>query len=163
VRGLVKYYPANDLVGLPYTDLELPDHLTGQPVRFGDHHEPGKLLAVLYWSPRCPYSRQAMPSLVAAHRTYAPRFFNMISVVRDGTPEEIQERVAAFQVKFPILADRDKQFTTLYRVVSTPTLVIIGPDGTVDSVYTSGKVNYLPVIWARVNSLIVSRNGTSGG
>ncbi len=157
VRGALRYYPANELVGRPYGDLELPDRLTGKPVRLGDHVEPGKLAAVLYWSPRCPHSRWVMPGLVAAYKTYAPKFVKVISVVRDGTPEEIREQAAAHRMEFPILEDRDKKFTTLYRIISTPTLVIIGPDGTVDSVYTSGRLSYLPILQAKINSLILSR------
>jgi len=40
---------------------------------------------------------------------------------------------------FPTLVDKDMQIASLYQVVSTPTLVVIRPDGVIDSVLLSGE------------------------
>jgi len=154
VFRLMQYYPVNDFIGEKYKDIELKEYKTDRAFRFSNHVGPGKVTAIFYWSPRCPYTRKMIPGIVAAYRHYAGGKLDMISVVRDGTPAEVDEFVNVHDVKFPILEDPDHAFTSLYRVVATPTLILVGPDGTIDSVYTSGNINYLPILSTRIDKLL---------
>jgi len=154
VFGLMKYHPASDFVGEKFMDFELKDYKTGASVRFSKHVGPGKVAGILYWSPKCPYTRKAMPGVVAGYRQFAGHGLDLISVVRDGSDEDVDAYAKAQGITFPILRDPDKNFTSLYRVVATPTLILIGPDGTVDSVYTTGKINYYPVFATKIKTLV---------
>lgn len=154
VFRLLKYFPVNDFIGEKFKDLELKDYASSRPLRFADHVGAGKVTAIFYWSPTCPYTRKAMPGIVAAHRQFAGSKLDLISVVRDGTPAEVGDFAEAHGIAFPILADASHAFTSLYRVVSTPTLIFIGPDGVIDSVYTSGNVNYYPIFATRIEKIL---------
>jgi hypothetical protein len=158
VRGLMRHYPASDLIGLPYHNLVLPEYDSGRSLRLADVVEPGKVTALWYWSPNCTHSRNAMPGVVVAQRTFGQKYLNLVSVVREGSRKEIRQFAESQRINFPILRNRDSLFTTKYRVVSTPTLIIIGPDGKVDSVYTSGKINYFPVFRARIEALVLKKS-----
>jgi peroxiredoxin len=155
VFKLAQHHPIKDLIGQRYKDFVLREYETGTPVKLSDKIEAGRLTAILYWSPRDRYSRSSMPGFVAAHRTFSGDLLNIISVLRDGTKEEVSAFAKERQILFPILSDPEKIFSSLYRAVSTPTLVIIKPDGIIDSVYTSGKVNFLPVFMTKLKKLIV--------
>ena len=158
VYGLVRYYPANDLVGETFRDLTLPSYLTGDSIRLADHVKPGRLTVIFYWGARCPHSRRAMPTVVSAVQGYGGKYLDLISVVRlkDGeTKADIQKYVTDNRINFPVLEDRGRRFTTLYRVVTTPTFIVIRPDGVVDSVYTSGGTNYNAVVGAKVANLLL--------
>jgi cytochrome oxidase Cu insertion factor (SCO1/SenC/PrrC family) len=95
-----------------------------------------------------------MPAFVAGHKSYGAKSLTILAIARDGSPAEIAAFAEKFGIAFPILENRGKRFSSLYRVISTPTLIIIGPDGVVDSAYTSGEINYLPVLMAKIRSLV---------
>ena len=46
------------------------------------------------------------------------------------------------QFVFPTLVDKTQVISHLYQVTSTPTIVIIGPNGVIDSVITSGTQDF---------------------
>ncbi len=155
-RVLWRHYPANDLKSRPFERLALPELGTGATLRIADFVEPGKLAAILYWSPSCRYSKSVMPGVVAAQRTFGGKQLNLLSVVRDGDDEEVRRFADEQGMSFPIARNRDKRFSTKYRVVSTPTLITIGPDGRIDDVYTSSNINFFAVLRARIEALILS-------
>lgn len=155
VLKLLRHYVVNDWIGQPYLEFELPEYDSGKPVRLSDRIVPGKVTAVLYWSPSDPHTQRVMPGLVAGHKTYSPKYLDLISVARDGTREEIRAFAGKLGISFTILENREKVFSNLYRVQSTPSLIVIRPDGIVDSVYTSGSVNYFTVLQAKIHSLIL--------
>jgi peroxiredoxin len=154
IEVLERYYPAEDLVGKDFRDVTLPERLTGRPLRLADHVKPGRLTGVLYWSPRCPYSRKAMSGFVWGMRDMG-KFLDIVSVVREGDDAEIRRFAEEQKITFPILEDRDRAFSRPYRAISTPTFILIGPDGVIDSVNTTGNVNYYTVLMAKVKALIL--------
>ena len=82
---------------------------------------------------------------------------DLISVVNLKDEDEernCEDTIRAHKITFPVLRDEDRRVSGLFKVVSTPTLVIVRPDGIVDSVYTSGKANYLPIFKARVKAVM---------
>ena len=155
VFNQMPYFPASDLVGERFRDFVLPEHGSGRDLRLADHVKEGRLTALLYWSPACRFSRWTMPAFVAGHRTYGGKYLDLISVVRGAGSADVGKYADENKIAFPILDDRGKRFTSLYRVVSTPTLILIRPDGIVDSVYTDGKVNYFPVLMTKIRTLVL--------
>jgi len=158
VFGLLPYANAGDFIGGKFMDFTLPDYASGVSLRLADHVGPGHVTALFYWSPRCPFSKRVMPMVTASWRTYHPKYLDIVSVVRMKSGEnkdEVTKYAAENNVAFPVLLDRNHRFTDLYRVTATPTLIIIGPDGKVDSVYTSGNVNVFAILQAKINNLVV--------
>jgi thiol-disulfide isomerase/thioredoxin len=158
VFGLQPYYPVNDFIGSKFADIILPDYKTGEDLKLSDHVNPGRLTAILYWGSHCPYSRKVMPAVVLASRNFHEKYLDVISVVRmksGETQEDVGKYAAETGIPFPILQDRGHRFTNAYRVTSTPTLIVIRPDGILDSVYTSSTANFFAVLMTKINALVV--------
>jgi hypothetical protein len=151
-----RYYPAEDLVGRSYLDAALPERGGGRLVKLSEHVKPGKLTAILYWSPRCRFSKRAMAGFVNAHRDQG-RFVEILSVARSGEDDEVRRYAEQAGIAFPILEDRDRSFSRPYRILTTPTLIIVRPDGVIDSVYTTGTANYYAVLGARIRAILNPR------
>ena len=150
VPRLPRYLPAADMVGERFRDFALPDYRTGDLLKLSDHVKPGRLTALFYWGVTCALSKAGMPEIVAAHRTFGGRYLDVISVVRDRDKAKVEAFAAENGMTFPILQDRDGRFTSQYRVISTPTLIVIGPDGTVVDVDTGDTRNYYLLLQAKV-------------
>jgi len=166
VPGLAYHYPAVDLVGERFRDFTLPAVVGGQDVRLSDHVKPGRVTALLYWSVWSRYSRQAIPSLAAGFKAYRDKYLELISVVRlkpGETRDAVEKVISGYEIEFPVLEDRGRRFTTLYRAISTPTLIIIRPDGIVDSVYTSGKADLYSVLLAKMRVLVMQAPAPGAG
>lgn len=162
-RNIWKYDPADDLLGHAFLPMTLPAYDTGASLRIGDYVEPGKVTALLFWSPGDRFSRGVLPGVVTAYNTLTRKYLNVFSVVRDGTTKEIGDVASSAKVAFPIAANRDKDFTTKYRILSAPTLIVIGPDGKIDKVVTNGRMNFYTVIAARVKALILDHRAPASG
>jgi len=157
VVNLQTYYPVNDFIGSKFMDLVLPDYKSGDALKLSDHVKPGRLTAIIYWSPHCLYSRKIMPAVVLASRNFHEKFLDVISVVRmksGETREGVGKYAADAGISFPILEDKGHRFTNAYRVTSTPTLIIIRPDGVVDSVYSSSASNFFSILMTKINTLV---------
>ncbi len=153
-REIWRHYPASDLIGTPFHRLALPRYDTGATLQIADYVEPGKVTAILYWSPRCQNSKTVMPGVVIAQKTFGKQL-NLISVVRDGSNDEVRAFAEGQGIDFPIARNKDSRFSTKYRIISTPTLITIAPDGRIDDVFTSGKVNLFAVLRARIEQLVL--------
>jgi len=167
VARLPRYYPAEELVGEPFPDFILKQFQSADRIKMSDlagkAAAEGKITALLFWHPNCPHCKRVMPGIVTAWHSYE-KFFEVVSVANLANANE--ERNAADTIRahgmgFPVLVDEGKRVSELYKVVSTPTMFFIRPDGVVDSVYTSGNVNYVPVFQSRIRAIL--RQGKSGG
>ena len=162
-RNIWKYNPADDFLGQAFRPMTLPAYDTGASLRLGDYVEHGKVTALFYWSPGDRFSRSVMPGVVTAYNTLTRKYLNVFSIARDGTPEEIRAVASSDKVAFPIAMNRDKEFTTKYRVLFTPTLIVIGPDGKIDKVVSDGTMNFYTVLAARVKALVLDHRAPASG
>ena len=159
VARLPRYYPANELVGEISPDFTLAQLEGAARVKLSELLAAGggkKIVALFFWHPDCKDCKQAMPGIVVGWQTYN-KYIDLVSVVALKNADEVrnaQETIRAYSMTFPILEDEGRRVTDLYKVVSTPTMVFIKPDGKVDSVYTAGEVNYLPVFSAKLRSIL---------
>jgi peroxiredoxin len=157
VMSLPRYYPVTDLVGVPVPDFSLARFGADDRVSLTDYvGQEGKVLGIFFWHPNCPQCKTVLPGLMAALKAYGGAI-NMVSVVHiedENEGRNCQDTILALGIAFPVLVDQDRSVGNLFKIISTPTMVIVGPDGIVDSVYTSGKANYLPIFKARISDLL---------
>ncbi len=160
VARLPRYYPANELVGEPFPDFILKRFQSTERIKMSDvagkAGGEGRITALLFWHPNCPHCKRAMPGIVTAWHSYE-KYVEVLSVANLANANE--ERNAADTIRahgmgFPVLVDEGKRVSELYKVVSTPTMFFIRPDGIVDSVYTSGNANYVPVFSSRIQAIL---------
>jgi len=70
---------------------------------------------------------------------------NVITVARvtnEATKIKTQEFCNGSGFVFPTLMDEDQDIASLYQVTSTPTIVVIRPDGVIDSVILSSDQDF---------------------
>jgi peroxiredoxin len=157
IQRLPQYYPVTELVGQKAPDFDLAQFQAPGRFKLSQAAAAGKKITVLFfWHPNCKHCKLLMPSIVAGVHS-APEQVRLVSVVDlAGEDEAVNcaDAVKAHGVPQPILVDDGKRVYEAYKVVSTPTLVFVRPDGVVDSVYTSARMNFVPVMNAKLQSIL---------
>lgn len=160
VGKLPRYYPASDLVGTPFPDFMLRKFEANARIKLSDVVAPRgggqRLTALMFWHPDCKHCKTAMPGLMAGYDAYR-KWLEIVSVVDLRNENEVrncQDAIRGLGVTFPVLVDEGRRVSDLYKVISTPTVFLIGPDGVVDSVYTSGGINFVTVFDRKIVSLL---------
>lgn len=138
---LERYYPVKELVGKPCPDFKAPLLSNSVEQRWSSLLKSDKLNVLIFWSVDCPHCRTSLPEINDWLRNNAASF-NVVtaaSVVDDASKFKTKQFCEINGFVFPTLVDRDNKIGDLYQVTSTPTILIIRPDGVVDSVLLSGQ------------------------
>jgi thiol-disulfide isomerase/thioredoxin len=140
---LAMYQPAIELIGSKYVDFTAPSVSDGGSKKFSSIFAPNKVNVLVFWSVDCPHCKAAMPRLNDWLKTH-PEGINVVTAAR-VTDDAAKARTAEYcklnGFVFPTLVDKDMQVGALYQVISTPTLVVIRPDGVIDSVLFSAETD----------------------
>jgi protein-disulfide isomerase len=102
-----------------------------------------KVNVLVFWSVDCPHCKTSLPKLnewLKGHQAG----MNVISAARitdDATKTRTAEYCRISGFVFPTFVDKDMQIGGVFQVISTPTVVVIRPDGVVDSVLLSGETD----------------------
>jgi peroxiredoxin len=153
---LPRYYPSEELVGEQFPDFILKEFKGDKRVKLSDYVKEDRVTALLFWHPNCKQCKTAMPGIVTGANSYA-KWLDIISVVSLKNSDEArnaEDTIRAHKMEFPVLEDEGKRVKDLYKVLSTPTMFFIRPDGVIDSVYTKGDVNYVPVFSVRIRKIL---------
>jgi len=134
--SLPRYYPVHELVGKKCPDFEAPLMGNGAVRRWSSLFDPNRLNVLVFWSVDCPHCKKSLPEINDWIR-HNPDGINVISAanVSDAaTRTKTEEYCRLNQFVFPTFMDQQQQIGELYQVTSTPTILIIRPDGVIDSV-----------------------------
>ena len=96
---------------------------------------PEKLNVLIFWSVDCPHCRKTLPEINTWLKTNSEGV-NVISaamVPNDAVRTKTKEYCDLNGFVFPTLID-DAEISMLYQVTATPTILLIRPDGVIDSV-----------------------------
>jgi peroxiredoxin len=158
---LPQYYPVNELVGQKCPDFSAPALTDGVSKTFSSMLQPDKVNVLVFWSVDCPHCKSAMPKLNEWLKDH-PDGMNVITAAR-VTDADGQKRTAEYcrlsGFVFPTLVDKDLEIAGRYNVISTPTVVIIRPDGVIDSALTSGEIDIGLALQARKQQLLKGAKG----
>jgi alkyl hydroperoxide reductase subunit AhpC len=141
---LARYYPAKEMVGKRCPDFKAPLLENSVEQRWSSLHEDGKLNVLIFWSVDCPHCRKSLPEINAWLKAN-PDGINVVSaasVPNDTVATKTKEYCDVQAFVFPTLVDRDLAISQLFNVTTTPTIVIVGPDGVIDSVMTSSTQDF---------------------
>jgi peroxiredoxin len=110
----------------------------------------GKVVVVNFWATYCGPCLKEMPHMVETHRKFAARGYETVAVaVRRDNPLEVARLVESRALPFRIALDSSGEVAREFgKVRITPTLVVIGRDGTVLQRYV-GKTD-----WAELHRLL---------
>ena len=140
---LPAYFPAKELVGQACPDFKAPLLTNSVEQRWSSLLNKDKLNVLIFWSVDCPHCRKTLPEINTWLKSN-PQGVNVISAA-NVTNESIKTRTKQYcdlnGFIFPTLVDKDQKISKLFQITSTPTIVIIGPNGVIDSVMTSGTQN----------------------
>lgn len=141
---LPRYDPVTELVGKKPPEFELPEATDGIPRRSTSLLSSDKLTVLVFWSIDCSHCVKFMPRLNGWLRNHREGM-NVVSLAK-MTNDAMKTKTAEF-VKFngfifPTLLDKDFTVAQRYLVTSTPTIVVLRPDGIMDSVMPAGDEDF---------------------
>lgn len=157
---LPQYYPVNELVGQKCPDFSAPALADGVTRPFSSMLKPDKMNVLVFWSVDCPHCKTAMPKLNTWLKDHGDGM-NVVSAARitdDATQKRTAEYCRLSGFVFPTLVDKDLEIAGRYNVVSTPTVIIIRPDGIIDSALTSGEIDIGPALEARRQQILKAKS-----
>ncbi len=132
--ALGRYFPVKELEGLRCPDFRAPLLASSVEQHWSALMDERKVNVLVFWSVDCPHCRHALPELNAWLREN-PAGLNVVSaamVRNEAARVKTREFCDLNGFVFPTLVD-DSRLTELFQVTATPTVVIIRPDGVIDS------------------------------
>ena len=111
---------------------------------------------LIFWSVDCPHCRQSLPEINDWVRLN-PEGINVVScasVPDEAVHAKTREFCKANEIAFPTLVDKDAEIGRLFRITSTPTILIIGPDGVVESAIISSQTDFVEAIEEKKRKLL---------
>lgn len=143
--GMLKdYFPVMEMVGRKVPEFEAVSVADGKPRRWSALIDAKKVNVLLFWSATCPHCRITLPQINDWLKSH-PGDVNVVSlaaVTNEVMKVKTQEFVKEKGLIFPTLADESMKLSEMFLVTSTPTMVIVRPDGVVDSVLLSGDPDF---------------------
>ncbi len=140
---LSNYYPVTELVGKKFPDFDAPLVNDAMTRSFSSMISSTKVNVLIFWSVDCPHCKTSLPKLNEWLKGHADGM-NVITAAR-VTDEATKARTAEYckisGFNFPTFVDKDMNIGAVYQVISTPTVLVIRPDGIVDSVLLSSETD----------------------
>ena len=153
---LSTYYPVTELVGKKCPDFDAPLISDAAPRSFSSMLSSDKVNVLIFWSVDCPHCKASLPKLNEWLKGHSDGM-NVISAARitdDATKARTAEYCKISGFNFPTFIDKDMQIGAIYQVVSTPTIVVIRPDGVVDSVLLSSETDLGAALAAKKQEIL---------
>jgi peroxiredoxin len=153
---LQTYYPVTELVGKKCPDFDAPLVNDSVPHSFASMLSPTKVNVLVFWSVDCPHCKASLPKLNDWLKDHQDGM-NVIGAARvtdDATKIRTAEYCKISGFVFPTFLDKDMQIGGTYQVISTPTIVVIRPDGVVDSVLLSGETDLGAALEAKKREIL---------
>jgi len=115
-------------IGAAAPDFTLTD-VTGKDHSLSSHK--GAIVALVFTSQECPYSRGADPHLADIARKYAEKGVVILSIDshKDTTPEQIKKYQDDKELPFPILKDPKNQYADAVGAKQTPEVFLLDKEG----------------------------------
>jgi thiol-disulfide isomerase/thioredoxin len=153
---LAPYFPVEELVGKPCPDFEAPLLDDSQEKRWSNLLSDDELNVLIFWSVDCPHCRDSLPQINEWLKNNGDRVnvFSAAKVTNEANRIKTKEFCDYNEFVFPTLVDEDFKIAELYSVTSTPTILIIRPDGVVDSVSVSASQDFGKLIEEKKKSLL---------
>lgn len=132
---LEAYYPVTEMVGRKCPDFKAPLLSNSVEQSWSSMISPEKLNVLIFWSVDCPHCRSSLPEINAwlKENSEGLNVISAAAVTSEATKIRTREYCQLNEFVFPTLVD-DLQISRLYNVTKTPTILIIRPDGVIDSV-----------------------------
>ncbi len=141
---LDRYDPVRELEGVMCPDFEAPLLETNVVQQWHGLLDDAKVNVLIFWSVDCPHCRESLPEISQWLEQHAEDV-NVVSCANGNSVDDMtktREFCVSHELRFPTLVDNQAKVGNLYKVTTTPTIVIMGPDGVVDSSIISGYSDF---------------------
>jgi len=155
---LPTYYPVEEMVGKHCPDFTARLLSTSAEQSLSSMLKSDELNVLIFWSVECPHCRKSLPEINQWLKKNG-KGVNVLSAANissDAVKTKTKEFCAANDLVFPTLIDENLEISQLYQVTATPTILIIRPDGVIDSVLTSSSAEFGPTIEKKKRELVGS-------
>jgi peroxiredoxin len=153
---LPTYYPVTELVGKKCPDFDAPLIDDAAAHSLSSMLASDKVNVLIFWSVDCPHCKASLPKLNDWLKGHTAGM-NVISAARitdDATKTRTAEYCKISGFVFPTFVDKDMQIGATFQVISTPTVVVIRPDGVVDSVLLSSETDLGAALEAKKREIL---------
>lgn len=120
--------PTSPTVGHLAPDITLRD-LSNNPIRLSSLR--GKVVALNFWYAACVPCRAEMPALEHAYEKYQAQGFVVLGVDTVDDPATLDVFIHDLGITYPVVRDVDLRAATIYRIVDTPSTIIIDRNGVI--------------------------------
>lgn len=120
----------NTTVGQPYTDIKGTD-INGNPIALSDFVGKGNYVLVDMWASWCGPCKREIPFLANLHNLYKDKGLTVLGVYVWDKLENLQPAIEKEGITWPQIIDSQENATKLYGVQGIPSIMLIGPDGTI--------------------------------
>ena len=143
ITSVPRHYPVTEMIDTPYIDFTLNKVPDNQAVRFSDYVTDGKITLLVFWSPDCGHCKIELPQLDKYYQKHqdALNIVGVVKVPNDGVRQRTTDFIRLHDLKWPTVVDRAQKVFRDYRVRTTPTTVVVSPDGKVETVLLGSGVN----------------------
>jgi thiol-disulfide isomerase/thioredoxin len=117
-------------VGQPYTDFEGKD-AAGNPVKLSDYVGKGNYVLVDMWASWCGPCKREIPNLAEVHNLYKDKGLTVLGIFVWDDVKNLEPTLKAENVTWAQIIDTEKVSTDTYGVNGIPSIMLIGPDGTI--------------------------------
>ena len=143
--------PAGNIPATTAPDFVLKNS-SGQNIRLRELR--GHVVMINFWATWCGPCRDEMPKLEQLYRQYLGAGFTVIGVNIDDNRDNAIGLSKKLGVSFPILFDKDKQVSKLYKVDAMPSSVLIDRDGKLRYLHRGYKPGYEISYQSEVRALL---------
>lgn len=105
------------------------EDLQGKKVSLEDYR--GKVVFMNIWATWCDPCREEMPSMEMLYKKMKGRPFEILAVSVDRDKDKVVAFRDEYKLTFPILLDKRRKITRIYRTTGVPETFIIDSDGVV--------------------------------
>ena len=123
------------LYAQPGPDLKFTlNDLEGKPVSLSDYA--GKVVVIDFWAPWCQACKEAFPKLNELQNEFGSLGVVVLGInIERMKPEKIASFVEKAKIGYKVLLDPKAETAKMFGIKGLPTLVIIAPDGTIQSIF----------------------------
>lgn len=114
----------------------------------------GQVVMLNFWATWCGPCREEMPKLQQLYRQYQKTGFTLLGVNIDDNSANAVEMAKEIGVSFPLLFDKDKQVSKLYKVDAMPSTVLIDRDGKLRYLHRGYKPGYETTYQTQIRELL---------
>ncbi len=128
--------PTEVRINAPAPNFTLSYH--GAPGQMSLDELRGKVVMVNFWASWCPACRSELPDIASLYRDYKDRGFEVLGVVVDSRPEEVDRIINDFRIPYPSVTGNDGM-ARMWHVSGVPTTYVIDREGVVRAQYIGAR------------------------